>query len=63
MLHLLNNGMSYLLFLIILTTNGFDVQVVDTFETMDDCFVAREQIVQQIGRPIENYQSVCIINK
>lgn len=55
--------MSYLLFLIILTTKGFDVQVVDTFETMDDCFVAREQIVQQIGRPIENYQSVCIINK
>jgi len=55
--------MTHILFLIILTANGFSVQKVDEFDSMQQCFAAREKIVKQIGRPIQNYQAVCIINK
>jgi hypothetical protein len=33
------------------------------FQTMEECFKAREVAINNIGRPIMNYQVVCIPKK
>lgn len=53
--------MTYILFLIQLAGTSYTVTPVAPFSTMDECFDAREQLVEDIGRPIVNYQAVCII--
>ena len=53
--------MIYILFLIELAGTSYTVTPVAPFNTMDECFDAREQLVEDIGRPIVNYQAVCII--
>jgi hypothetical protein len=55
--------MIYILFLIQLSGTQFATQQIANFGTMDECFDAREQLVEDIGRPIVNYQAVCIIQK
>lgn len=32
-----------------------------TYDTMDECFFAREELIEVVGRPIMNYQAVCVI--
>ena len=53
--------MIYILFLIELAGTSYTVTPVAPFNTMDECFEAREQLVQDIGRPIVDYQAVCVI--
>ena len=53
--------MIYILFLIQLSGTQFATQQIANFGTMDECFDAREQLVEDIGRPIVDYQAVCII--
>ena len=30
------------------------------FKTMDECFTARDRAIEELGRPIINYQAVCV---
>ena len=30
------------------------------FKTMNECFVARDGVIEKLGRPIINYQAVCV---
>jgi hypothetical protein len=30
---------------------------------MDECFDARDRLVEVIGRPIVNYQAICVIQE
>ena len=52
--------MIYILFLLQVSGDVFSAQPVQTFDNMDDCFAARNVLVQQIGRPIVNYQAICV---
>jgi hypothetical protein len=52
--------MIYILFLIQLSGSHFVTQQVANYNTMDECFDAREMLVQEIGRPLIDYQAVCI---
>jgi len=36
------------------------LKVVGMYKSMEDCFEAREQVVDKIGRPIQDYQVVCV---
>lgn len=54
--------MTYILFLIVLNAGGiFTATEVETFTNMTKCFEGREILVESIGRPIKNYQAVCVI--
>lgn len=53
--------MKFVLFIIMLNPNGVHHKVANfTFSSMDECFMAREVVVQEIGRPIINYQAICV---
>jgi len=59
--HLLNNCMTWILFLITVTVNGYSVQQISSHDTMQNCFQQRTAIVHQLGKPVDNnYQAVCI---
>lgn len=55
--------MNYILVLILMTSRGPELAVGGEFKTMAECFERREELVQFMGRPIVNYQAVCIIEK
>jgi len=56
--------MVWALFIIATMPTHFDVAHIDDFETMNDCFKAREEIVLKQGSPYENnYQLVCVTKK
>jgi len=55
-------NMKWILVYIALTGERVDVNKMAAFNSMDECFDAREQFVEVIGRPIVNYQAVCIID-
>jgi len=55
--------MIYILVLIGVLNSTAEVQTLGTFTTMDQCFDAREKVVESIGRPIINYQAVCVLHK
>jgi len=57
---ILSMCMIYILFLIQLSGTQFATQQIANFGTMDECFDARELLVQEIGRPVVNYQAICI---
>lgn len=48
---------------VILGTDNAEVTTQGIYDTMDECFDAREQLIETIGRPIVNYQAVCVIKK
>lgn len=52
--------MTWLLFIITLTFDGPIYEYEGAYLTMDECFDAREIIVEEYGRPIINYQAVCV---
>lgn len=55
--------MKFILVLItIVALNDVDTKVLGVYNTMEECFDAREAVVELVGRPIQNYQAVCIIN-
>lgn len=33
---------------------------VGMFKDMDQCFQAREQLVEKVGRPVVDYQAICV---
>ena len=55
--------MKWLLIYIALTGERVDVAKMGAYNTMDECFDARERLVEVIGRPIVNYQAVCVIQE
>ena len=55
--------MKWLLVYIALTGDRVDVNQMAMFNSMDECFDARDKLVEVIGRPIVNYQAVCIIKE
>jgi hypothetical protein len=52
--------MSYTLFLILLLSDGPHYELVGSYHTMNECFEIRERLVETLGRPIENYQTICV---
>lgn len=53
--------MTYTLILVVLLLDGtFSTDVVGEYKGMDECFKAREDVVEIIGRPVINYQVICI---
>jgi len=53
--------MSWILVLITVSNTSFHtVAEIDRFNTMGDCFQARQELVKEIGRPIINYQTICV---
>ena len=33
---------------------------VERYESMRECFDAREQLIERVGKPIINYQVICV---
>jgi hypothetical protein len=48
--------------LIYITLNGDFGKMASygVYDSMDGCFDAREKLVEAVGRPIYNYQAVCV---
>ena len=55
--------MKWLLIYLALTGDRVDVNKMGAYATMDECFDARDRLVEVIGRPIVNYQAVCVIQE
>lgn len=54
--------MIYILVLLAVLQDGkIKTKVVDSYESMTACFEAREELVEALGRPIVNYQAVCVL--
>lgn len=51
--------MKWILFYIMMGENtlAFDMR---EYSKMDECFAAREELIEQVGRPIVNYQAICV---
>lgn len=56
--------MFWVMFMIMITpTNEYMYSDLGAFSRMDECFEARDDMVQVLGKPIKhNYQIVCIAN-
>jgi len=50
----------WMLFLIVLEADRYLVQPNGPFATMDECFDAREVVMQSAPQPKINYEAVCI---
>ena len=47
--------------LVIVWMNGEWAMVEDSIHAkMDECFLRRDELVEQFGRPIVDYQAVCV---
>ena len=51
----------WILIFISVFNSGIYSEPVATYNTMDDCFEARELLIETIGRPIRNYQGICVL--
>ena len=54
--------MKFVLIIVFLGSNSMTVSKPEPYANMDDCFDRRDDMVETIGRPIVNYQAVCIIS-
>ena len=53
--------MKWILIWISLNNHPFHtIAEIERYESMNDCFNAREQLVERVGKPIINYQLVCV---
>lgn len=52
--------MTWILVLIVVLNTEIEAQKINHYSTMSDCFSAREQVVEDIGRPIIDYQVICV---
>ena len=50
----------WVLFVIFLETDRYMVAPQGVYPTMDDCFEARENVMQSAPQPKINYEAVCI---
>ena len=53
--------LKFIFVLIVLNSPTEAVVYTAPFAKMDECMEYREGVVEHIGRPIENYQAICII--
>lgn len=54
--------MKYILFLLLVNPSPQSA-VMGEYTSMDKCFEDRDIVVERIGRPIINYQVVCVIKE
>ena len=52
--------MKWILIYIVLTADFAKLAQYETYDTMPECFDAREKLVETVGKPIINYQIICI---
>jgi hypothetical protein len=52
--------MEWVLVFIGLTSNDLVVGELGRYESMTACFAHREEVIEIKGRPIVNYQAVCV---
>ena len=52
--------MKYILFILLVNPIP-QTAVMGEYTSMDDCFEGRDVLVERMGRPIINYQAVCVI--
>lgn len=50
----------WMLFIIVLDSDRYYVQANSFYSTMDQCFEAREVVMQSAPQPKINYEAVCI---
>ena len=50
----------WVLFVILLEADRYIVAPRGIFPTMDDCFAARQNVVQSAPQPKINYEAICI---
>ena len=50
----------FVLVLLILAGSEVIAQDLGEYENMDTCFESRDVLVERLGRPIINYQAVCV---
>ena len=53
--------MTWILFVIIMDSNGWAVVADSKHNNMMDCFKRRDVVVEKLGTPIINYQAVCAV--
>ena len=55
----------YILFIILLSSSSdsYGIQRHSDHNRMDQCFEARDLYVEKTGRPIVNYQAICVLRK
>lgn len=51
---------SWVLALVMVSSYGIGVMQHGVYDTMDECFDARELLVHELGKPIVNYQAICV---
>jgi len=59
-LHPRGEIMKFILILIMLKAGSYYTQDVGPFYSMDECFEERERIVIKRGKPLINFQAICI---
>jgi len=52
--------MTWVLMLIAVETGTFYFRALGVHQRMDDCLAQRAALIEEIGRPIINYQALCI---
>ena len=54
--------MTWILFIIMISPNGegYKTKVNSFHEEMDKCFERRQEVVELLGKPIVNYQAICV---
>ena len=52
----------YILYIIMSMPNGTTSYSYKAFSSITECFEQREMIVERLGRPIINYQAICIVS-
>ena len=50
----------WMLFVIVLQTDSYVVAPQGPFATMEDCFKAREYVMETAPKPKINYEAVCV---
>jgi hypothetical protein len=53
--------MKWILIYITLSSDFGKMASYGEYNTMEQCFDAREKLIEVVGRPIVNYQAVCVI--
>jgi len=52
--------MKWILVYITMSASTPDINAFAEYDTMEECFHERDVLVEALGRPIVNYQAVCV---
>ena len=50
----------WVLFVVVAFGDSYSMTVEGKYESMEHCMLQREAVVESIGRPLINYQVVCV---